>query len=185
MKLIGLDTGLAAFGVAIAELGATGLVFTHVEVWTTTPAARARRLRKADDTSERVRLLAGRLHELIVATQPVALCTESIALPFGRVRSSVVSALGRARGLVDALAEVHRLPVLEESAQRLKAATAGTQKASKEAVREGLEATYPELLGLWPSQATLIEHAADASAAIHACRNADVVLAVLKARAAA
>lgn len=184
MKLIGLDTGLASFGVAVADVTSDGLRFESVEVWTTKPASKKRRLRKADDTAERVRGLAGQLNVLIIATEPVALCVEAVALPFGRARSSVVSALGRARGIVDALAEVHRLPVLEETPQRVKEASAGKTNASKEEVRAALEAAYPEIAAHWPAQATLVEHAADAAAAVHACRSADVVLAALRAREA-
>src|SRR5689334_895797 len=156
MKLIGIDSGLATFGVAVAELGPPGLVFTDVAVWTTKPAAKKRRLRKADDTAERCRELVAQLQALIVRHTPIALCVEAVALPFSRARSSVVSSLGRVRGIVDALAEVHGLPVLEETPQRLKVATAGVANATKEAVREALEATYPELRALWPAQASLI-----------------------------
>lgn len=183
MKLIGIDGGLAAFGVAVADVSTAGLRFESVEVWTTKPATKKRRLRRADDTAERVRALAGRLHELIGATHPIALAVEAVALPFGRARLSVVSALGRVRGIVDVLAEVHRLAVLEETPQRLKAATTGVENASKADMRAALETTYPELLQLWPAQETLVEHAADAAAAIHSCRSADVVLAALRARA--
>lgn len=185
MKLIGIDPGLAAFGVCVAEVSATELRFKTVEVWTTKPAGHARRLRKSDDTGERSRTIAARLHQLIVSQKPVALCIEATALPFGRVRSSVVSMLGRVRGVVDALAEVHQLPVLEETPQRIKLAAAGAANANKDAVREALESTHPELSALWPTQSSLLEHAADACATVHACRTADVVLAALRARAAA
>lgn len=102
-------------------------------------------------------------------------------MPFGRCRSSVVSALGRARGLVDALAEVHGLPVLEETPQRLKLAAGGRADLSKDDVRIALELRHPELSALWPEHWTLVEHAADACAAVEACRSADVVLATLRA----
>lgn len=184
MKILGIDTGLASFGIAVADVSASGLRFERVEVWTTKPTAKKRRVRKADDTAERVRMLAGCLHQLIAETRPVAVCVEAVALPFGRARSSVVSALGRARGIVDALVEVHRLPVLESTPQEIKRGTAGADNASKDSVRLALEAAYPELAALWP-QATLVEHAADAAASLHVCRNADVVLAALRAMEAA
>lgn len=185
VRVIGIDGGLANFGIAVAEVGANGLVYSRVEVWTTKPSAKKRRIRKADDTASRVRELAGQLHELIGAMRPVALAVEAVALPFGCARLSVISALGRARGIVDTLAEVHGLPVLEETAQHVKRETAGLANATKEAVRESLEATYPELRAMWPAQVGLIEHASDAAAVLHACRKADVVLAALKARSAA
>lgn len=185
MKLIGIDSGLAAFGVAVADVSDAGLRFGHVEVWTTRPTAKKRRIRKADETAERIRTLAGCLHQLVVQMKPIALCVEAVALPFGRSRPSVVSALGRARGIVDTLAEVHRLPVLEWTPQEVKRVITGTEDASKDAVRVGLEAKYVELAAQWPVQKTLVEHAADAAAVIHASRNADVVLAALRARSAA
>lgn len=183
MKLVGMDTGLAAFGVAVAELGPRGLVFARVEVWRTKPSSKRTKIRKADSTAERVRYLAGQLHGLIVATQPVALCVEAVALPFGKSKASVISALGRARGIVDALAEVHRLPVLEEGASRLKQATGCAANASKADVRAALEGAYPELREMFAAVLpSMVEHCSDAAASIVACRNSDVAQAVLKAR---
>lgn len=185
LRLVGLDTGLAAFGYAEAEIRPTGLVFVGVEVWRTKPSPARRRLRKCDDTADRVRFLAARLHEAIGVVRPVALCVEAVALPFGKSKASVISALGRSRGVVDALAEVHRLPVLEETAARLKQATAGTASASKVEVQTALEAAYPELRAMFAAVLpSMVEHCSDAAASIVACRNSDVVLAALRAREA-
>lgn len=182
LVLVGVDGGLAAFGVSVAHVTPTGLRFTRAEVWTSKPAPKARRLRRSDDTAERIRALAGNLHALLTEARPVAVCIESNALPFGRCRSSVVSMLGRVRGVVDSLCHIGGVPLLEETPQRLKAATAGVANASKVDVQAALESAYPELREMWPAQLGLQEHAADACAAVHACRSADVVLAALRAR---
>lgn len=185
LKLIGIDPGLANFGVSVAELpnlGSGKPHFVYLEVWRTAPSKELGRLRKLDDTAERVSHLALQLHDLVLAHQPVAICVEAIALPYGKIQSSVISALGRVRGVIDALSQVHHLAVLEETSMRLKKLATGKKGASKAEVVEAMEREYPELRQLWPPQKTQLEHAGDAAAAVHACRGADVVLA---ARAAA
>lgn len=188
LKLIGLDPGLANFGWSIAELpnlGSGKPRFINAGAWRTEPSKELKRLRKMDDTAERCTHLAELLRDLVEAHRPIALCVEAIALPYrpGRgMQISVISALGRVRGLIDMLAAERQLAVLEESPQRVKKLIAGTIGATKATVQEALEREYPELRSIWPTQLTLLEHAADACAAIHACRGADVVLA---ARAAA
>jgi Holliday junction resolvasome RuvABC endonuclease subunit len=188
LKLIGIDPGMANFGVSVAELpnlGSGRPRFTFVSVWRTAPSTELGRLRKLDDTAERCSSLALQLHDLVQEHRPVALCVEAIALPYGRIQSSVISALGRVRGIIDALSQVHQVAVLEETSQRLKKLATGAKGATKQQVAEALEREYPELRQLWPPQKTLLEHAADACAAIHACRGADVILAARSAAARA
>lgn len=183
LKLIGLDPGLANFGIAIAELpnlGSGKPKFTHLDVWRTEPSKQLKRIRKMDDTAERCSYLALQLHDLVQAHRPIAICVEAIALPYrpGRgMQTSVISALGRVRGLIDMLAVAHQLPVLEESPQRVKKLATGIINASKESMSLHLGVEYPELEEMWPHQKGLREHAADAAGVIHACRGADVVLA--------
>jgi Holliday junction resolvasome RuvABC endonuclease subunit len=75
------------------------------------------------------------------------------------------------------------LPIIEETAQTLKLLTAGKRDASKADVQAALEQRFPEVKNLWPTQKTLIEHAADALAAVIAGIESDVVRAALRARA--
>lgn len=185
VRLVGVDPGYAALGLSVARLTAAGLIFERVTVLRTKASARKRRVRRADDLGERIGTIAAALHALLVEVRPVAVCCESSALPFGRVRGSVVSALGRVRGVLDGLCHVERVPILEDSAQALKVATAGKANASKAEVQAALEAAYPELRAMWPQQRGLQEHAADSCASIVACHNDGVVLASLRAREAA
>jgi Holliday junction resolvasome RuvABC endonuclease subunit len=184
VRLIGLDPGLASFGVAVVRLEPVRAVVEAVRVIRTQPSAKKRRLRKSDDTADRCRQIFRELAPLVTG-DVVALCCEATALPFGRVQTSVVSALGRVRGLVDALAEMHGLPVLEEGPMVLKRLTTGSKSASKEEVRERLQVMFPELVTMWPPQQTLREHAGDAVAAVIAGLQSDVVLAARRAVMAA
>ena len=143
MKLMGIDPGLAACGIAIVELGGTPRVLS-LTVARTEPSAKKRRLRSADDLGDRLRAIATVLHaRLQEHPDLVAFCVESKAIPFrgGRmmVKPSVVSALGRVRGLLDAFAVDCALPIIEETAQTLKLLTTGRRDASKTDVQAALE----------------------------------------------
>jgi Holliday junction resolvasome RuvABC endonuclease subunit len=188
MKLIGIDPGLAACGLAIVELREARPRVLRLQVIRTAPSPKKRRLRSADDLGDRLRTIATVLHaRLQEYPDLVAFCVESKAIPFrnGRmmVKPSAVSALGRIRGLVDAFAVERALPIIEETAQTLKLLTAGRKDASKADVQAALEHRFPEVRELWPAQKTLVEHAADAVAAVVAGLESDVVRAALRARA--
>jgi Holliday junction resolvasome RuvABC endonuclease subunit len=184
LLVLGIDPGFASLGLAVVELLPVGERIVSVQVLRTQPNKAKRNIRKADDNSDRARELA-RLLEAAITPDVVALCVEAIALPFGRVQHSVVSNLGRIRGVLDALAEVHGLPIIEETPGTLKLLATGDRTASKEVVQECLEERFPGLEALWPPQKGLIEHASDAVAAVLAGLQSDVVLAARRARGAA
>jgi len=188
MKLMGIDPGLAACGIAIVDLSAAVPRVLSLHVARTEPSAKKRRLRSADDLGDRLRAIATVVHaRLQEHPDLVAFCVESKAIPFrgGRmlVKPSAISALGRVRGLLDAFAVERALPIIEETAQTLKLLTAGKRDASKVDVQAALELRFPEVKALWPTQKTLQEHAADALAAVVAGLESDVVRAALRARA--
>lgn len=174
LKLLGIDPGLANFAMAFAEAGEAKLLFTGIELVKTLPDADRRR-RKTDETAERCRWIAMRLNDAIQREKPAAICVEAIALPFGRIQQSVVSALGRVRGIIDGLAEIHQLPVLEAGSQTLKKQVTGSVKASKLEVQQALEKAHPELRFLWPAHKDLHEHAADAAGLIYIFRSHEEV----------
>lgn len=174
MKLIGFDPGLAAFGYGVVDVEQRKAL--EVGVFRTQPNKKQRRIRKADDTADRCQDLARSLMALIMRhPELVAICVEQTALPFRRVKHSVVSALGRVRGLVDALSVFYNLPVVEETPQQLKKLICGRQDASKLDMQEAVEALFPGVEALWPTQKTLIQHAADATGATKAGLESDIV----------
>jgi len=178
MLVIGIDGGLAAFGVAVVEPVERKVL--RAEVWRTAPDKSKRNIRKADDVSDRSREIARRLLEL-VSPDVVALCVEATALPFRRAQLSVVSNLGRIRGLVDCVAALHSLPIIEETPQRLKKMLTGKADSSKEEMIRAIEARFPGVEKLWPTQKTLVEHAADAVAAAYAGLESDIVRGMVRA----
>lgn len=171
MRLIGIDPGLANLGLAEVVLLGQWEVVKDVRVIQT---ELDRSCSRAEDASARARFLAGQLDGYIRAGErPLALCVEAIALPFGRVQHSVVSNLGRVRGLIDAIAELARLPVIEHTPQELKLHVAGLRDAEKAEVIGALERRYPYLREMWPRGGR--EHAADAVAAALVSRHHPLV----------
>lgn len=168
INILGFDSGLASFGWCQATLSGDGVLnFLAVGVWKTAPNPEAFR-RKADDASARCRWLYRNMRAIAHEHRPAIITVESLAFPQGRVQWSVISGLGRARALVDALATEVEADLFERMPQELKRSVTGSTSASKEQVRQSLEDRYPELRALWPQQKTLLEHAGDACASVHA-----------------
>lgn len=183
IHILAIDGGKASTGVAVLELtrdAPAGRVLL-VEVIRTKKSARKRNIRVADDDSDRARQVFRRLLELARAHRPAVIGVEAVALPFGRVRSSVVSGLGRARGLVDALAVVADCGLVEPTPQEVKKVICGRRDASKDDVLEAAKRRFPELAELLPPQKTLLEHAADAVAVGVVALGSDLVRTALAA----
>lgn len=170
--IYGLDTSLAHFGYAVATDFDGPLRFVACGVLTTKPDAKAKS--KTDDNRRRFEGLANALWSLVRRHGPArSICVEATAMPFGRTTSTTLAALGRARGLVDALAANLGLSAHEFQAQTLKKAVTGDRFADKAAVVAGVVRLYPELGPLLEQlNAANREHAADAAASIHAFHHA-------------
>ena len=188
MKLLGVDPGLAALGLAVVELEADSVRVLDLRVIRTHPCAKKRRIRRTDDLGDRLRIIAEALHHHYLPLPGlVAVCVEAAAVPYrhGRLmtKPSTVAALGRVRGTIDALAAWRGLPVVEETPQAIKRLLTGRQNASKLDVQKALEARFPEVATLWPQQRTLREHRVDALAAVVAGLETDVVRAARRGAA--
>lgn len=181
MKLLGIDPGYRRCGVAVATLVPGGARFDLVRVIETEPDDEAP---KTADMRRRMQEIALELAALC-DHEVIAICVEAGAPPFGKAQTQVVSGLGRARGLVDMLAAVMRLPVIEPSPAALKKLVAGANNATKEQVKDAMEARYPELASMWPRLKGNHEHAADAAASIVAGLGNEVVHEAKRRRGAA
>lgn len=177
MIVAGFDSGVANFGYAVARYEPMAadrpLRFLEVGVWRTEKDAS---LSRTVDTAHRCCYLAAQLLDLATRHALERVAIEAVAFPVGRVQHSVISGLGRARGLVDCFAVVSGLCVEEFQTQALKQAVAGKRTASKQEVIGALEAAYPELTSLWPTPRGIVEHAADAAGAIVAYTRGPVPL---------
>lgn len=165
--LFGFDASLTHFGYAVATTASEGLRWDEVGVIVTKPMSE---LSKTDDNRRRVEGLALQLRGLVERHgAPTGIAVEALALPLGKTSLVTVSALGRCRGLVDALAVWHGLTACEFQPQALKRIVTGNRSAPKADVERHLVKRYPQLellfAGLKPANR---EHAADACAAIHA-----------------
>lgn len=165
--LFGFDPSLTHFGYAVATSAPEGLYWDAVGVLVTKPMAE---LSKTDDNRRRVEGIALKLRALVERHgAPAGIAVEALALPLGKTSMVTVSALGRCRGLVDALAAWHGLAACEFQPQALKRLVTGDRSAPKADVERHLVQRYPQLEplfgGLKPANR---EHAADACAVIHA-----------------
>ena len=168
--VIGFDPSLSHFGYAVAQVSPAPFFdvhFVETGVWSTKPLGDD--ATKTQGYARRCEGLARSLFGLLERFgRPSVIACEGVAMPFGKTSMQTVGALGRVRGLIDALAASQNLTVQEYSPAHLKRLITGAKDGSKQQVRDLMEATYPELCTLWPSRASDIEHAADACAALHA-----------------
>lgn len=167
---LGLDPSLSHFGFAVAQVSPLpwqDVHFVECGVWATKPDRDDRTATAG--YARRLEYLARNLWDLVERYgRPVVLACEGLAMPFGKTSMQTVSALGRVRGLVDALAASQRLTVHEYQPAHLKRLVTGAKEATKDDVRRVVEAAHPELKSLWPKRGSDVEHCADAASAIHA-----------------
>lgn len=171
MRVLGVDSGLRSFGWVIAEYepGVIHPRFLKGGVLHTEPD---RSLRVGADTSRRAMYLYREMRQILDANPVNLIAVEALAFPASRVQWSVISQLGRARGLVDALGVELNVAVVEATTQELKAIVPrAVGKVSKEQVQEAVKdigdlGFNTLLLALKKSDR---EHFADACAAVLAC----------------
>lgn len=182
MRLIGIDCGLAALGLADVRLDVGRPRVHRIRLIRTAPDHGAKR--KLDDLNGRMRSIATQVYDFLEGDAVLALCIEAKSIPFrdGRmfIRPTNLSALGRVRGLFDAIACHRSIPIIEETAQTLKRLTAGKQTATKDDVIAAVYRRFPELEDLWPKNRSDHEHVADAVAACVAGLEHNVVAAARK-----
>lgn len=168
--LYGFDSSLTHFGFAVAEHRGYHLKWLSVGVIVTEPDAAARKKSKTDDNRRRVEGIAWELRRLVERYgAPSVVAVEALALPLGKTSKVTVSALGRARGLVDMLAVSHGQSAREFAPQSLKRIVTGNPNAPKADVDAALCRAHPGLDELLAQvRPANREHAADACAAIHA-----------------
>lgn len=173
--LYGFDSSLSHFGYAVAErdqpydrltFRACGVLITKPVNW---KGPKSKAPTKTSDHRRRFEQLAVDLRRVIARHgKPSLIAVEAVAIPRGKTGLVTISALGRARGLVDGIAAEHGLSAQEFFSQTLKRVMCGDRSAEKPAVIAAVVALYPELAGLFAQlHPSNVEHAADAVAALH------------------
>lgn len=164
MIVLGIDGGFASMGLAAVELLPDNERVIKAWVVCTELSAKKRGVKAGDDTCRRARELAFAVGRAVDAYDPIAIAIESPSWPRN---CGVAAKMGVAFGVVFALSETHRLPLVMASPQEVKRAVCGAKTASKDEIIHAIEMRYPEIG--WPKRTTLWEHAADAVGVVVAC----------------
>lgn len=170
MIVLGIDGGFASLGIASVALQLDQVLLRQTWVVRTEKSAKKLGVRSGDDVSRRARELAAHIELAIQTHQPGAIALESPSWPRN---AGVAAKMGVAFGVVFALAEQHRLPLVMASPMDVKLAVTGSKTATKDDVVAAIETRFPDVA--WPKQTTLWEHAADAIGVVLACLNSDAL----------
>jgi Holliday junction resolvasome RuvABC endonuclease subunit len=174
MRIVGIDPGLASFGLAIFDTRSACAPVPFLGVHTTKPSARKRGVLSADDWTDRLRTLT----QWAARTLPWdarVLCAESMSFPRS---ASAAAKMASTWGVITALAYERDMAVLQVSPQALKKWACGKNNASKEDVQAAMKARFPA--GTFASfeeahAAGLYEHGYDALAAACYAATTDLV----------
>lgn len=171
MILLGVDPGFAVMGFAAVELH-PDKHRDKLTCWVvrTEPSHRKRNVRASEDNVRRTREIAKAVSKAIYEHEPLVLCVETMSWPRN---AGSVAKIALAWGALCAVAERHGIAIVQASPQEVKKAVTGSKTASKAEVIQAIEARWPDVV--WPEQATLVEHAADAAAVVLATLDSDVV----------
>ena len=180
MIVLGADPGFASFGIAVVRLDNEGEHIEKLDVIRTKKSARKRRVLAADDNHRRSREIGGALELIREGWDVFAVCAESMSFPRS---ASVAGKMCLAWGVFDEWMRALDVPLVQASPQAIKLATCGANDASKADVENAMRGRFGAALDRHLSHIpkTEQEHPVDALAAVVACLNSDVILAMRKA----
>ena len=166
MKILGIDPGFSSLGWAFCEVKYPGEVEPkYCGIIRTEKAGRKIQLRASEDNINRAQLIYSDLAALIIDYKITLVCTESMSWPRN---AGVVAKMGIVWGVIASVCHQWRIPMLQVSPVEIKKNLTGSKQASKEEMIAEIVSRYPRLE--LPNQKVLQEHAADAVAAVLACR---------------
>jgi Holliday junction resolvasome RuvABC endonuclease subunit len=186
--VIGCDPSISHFGAAALEV-MPGRLWTvrGTAVLDCPKLSKKRRSRESDEQTRRISAIARWLREFIASFRDcnvLGIAVESGAMPYRNgsplFTPTTMVALGRARGLVDGIATVLDIPVIDVLPQEIKEMATGQRKGKKVDVRTFLERVYREAPSLWPAKEAQVEHAADALAAATVAARGEFIKGLLK-----
>jgi crossover junction endodeoxyribonuclease RuvC len=166
MYILGIDPGFSSLGWAVCSSSSDGVLAHYCGVIRTEKSNKKIQLRASEDNINRAQTIYLELDETIKEHEIDLVCTESMSWPRN---AGVVAKMGIVWGVIASVCYASRLPMLQVSPVEIKKSLTGSKQASKEEMIAKIVELYPKLA--IPSQQTLQEHAADAVAAVLACRN--------------
>lgn len=181
--VLGIDPGFASIGWAVLKLTATGEQPVEMGVIRTEKSTAKRNVRASEDNLERAKEIATELRTLIDKYRVQLICAETMSYPRN---SSAAAKMAMCWGVLAALAGQYNIPIAQATPQEVKKAVTGKKDASKDEVQEAVRTLFPELQGgeakhggpyiLKAVPRSLWEHPYDATAAVIACRQSEVLL---------
>lgn len=175
--VLGLDPGLAHFGIALVELATNEEHdrLAELDLVVTEKSSKKQNVLASGDCVRRTRIVAERLAQVMRSRvgSVVAVCMEAMSFPRS---SSAAAKMALARGTAIALAHHFGIPILEASPQEVKLAATGSRQASKYQVEIALGSAWrgfePMIVKFNKGDR---EHPSDALAVVMACSSSDVV----------
>lgn len=173
MRIAGFDPSFTNVGWVAVEYDGAEVIPVDGGVIRSKPSAKKLRVRMVDDNVRRTKEMAREVRDVIDGCAIV--CVEGFQLgQKGTRHSAAKQATGSA--IITVVAEMMRKPMLQVTAQEIRAAVVGKQgrAISKDEVAKNLIALYPVfgvILARLPK--TKREHCADAFAAVLACLDTD------------
>lgn len=174
--VLGIDPGFASVGICAAEIKPDRIHVELAGVIRTAPASKKRRIRATDDNLDRARAIAKEIAGWVADWEPVAICAESMSFPRNAGNAAKMALCW---GALAAIAEAHRLPILQATPQEIKQALTGSKAASKEEVQAAVEARCARdelaIAGIGEIPLGQREHVYDAIAAVMACEGSEAI----------
>lgn len=165
--IMGADPGLGHFGLVIADFNLQVKEFHCIQ----TKKGKSRLA--AEDVFLRGQQLAREIEEIINPYSIAIMCAESFSYP----RNSSASAkMAIAWGIICALSERLKVPLVMDSPQNIKKTLTGTSKASKEDIQRALQRKGYKLPKMAKSK---LEHPSDALSAIIGCKDTQIFRAII------
>ena len=166
MNVLGIDPGFSSLGwaVCVARYPAE-LQPIYCGIIRTEKAGKKIQLRASEDNITRAQIIYAEIAGLLLSHKITLVCTESMSWPRN---AGVVAKMGIVWGVIASVCHQWRIPMLQVSPVEIKKNLTGSKTASKEEMIAEIVSRYPKLE--LPSQKVLQEHAADAVAAVLACR---------------
>lgn len=144
-KILGLDPGFANVGFAVYRVElAQGtqperqVVERAGLIWTE-KSDKKRNVLAVDDNTRRTREISKALASLISSNDIQAICAEAMSFPR---HASNAAKMAMTWGVIISLAEGRRIPIVQPSPQEIKLALCKRKDASKQDIREAIEAKF-------------------------------------------
>lgn len=176
MIVIGIDPGLANFGYAVVEMGATELRPLQMGLIRTEKSDKKRQVLASDDNVNRGRELAHQFRQILRGLDNVvAFCVEAMSFPRN---SSAAAKMAISWGVIIGIATERDIPIFQVRPQEIKKRMSGSKSASKQDIQATVDAMFTEEI-IRPLVAGLtkgrLEHPYDALATVVACSDSEAL----------